>query len=483
MSDIVLIYPKTGFDLKKVSIELPLAVIHAASFVHREGYKIQIIDQRLDDRWADTLARALESKPLLVGISAFTGTQIRYGLEAAAVVRTHPEIPIVWGGIHPSILPKQTLKSPYVDMVVKGEGEKTLSELAGALRAGTEKKDLSGIAGLCYKDGDQLIENPDRAPLDLANYPALPYDLVDVSAYLQQNGGMFSAVYSFGCPFACAFCCNPLLSKSKWRTFPTARIIEELDQVQARYHFKKLKFSDENFFVDHGRVEEISRAINARYEWEAQARIDSAAKFDYAALRARGLYQIQPGIESGNDRVLDLINKSLTVDKILAYNRVLSQTGIIATYNFVMGFPTETEAELYDSLDLAMRLLAENPRAEISAFYIYVPYPGCELFDFSVAQGFQPPNDLEGWACYHRQQRSTPWIQDKLTMLTMIVLTSKFIDGKRATRLFQKWHLPAFIPWLMGALYRRRWKQRDFKNHLDMKLLNLVVNRSIRIFN
>jgi len=481
MTDIILIYPRTGFDIKNVSIEFPLSVIHISSLLHQQGYNIKIIDQRTDKQWEETLKRELKNNPLFVGISTMTGTQIYHGLIVAKIVREHSSVPLVWGGVHPTILPINTLENEFVDIVVKGDGERTILNVAQALENNTS---LADVKGICYKDPKtkKIINNPEQAPEDINNFPDVPYHLIDVKEYLKNNGGLFSTMYSKGCPFGCGFCCNPLISKRRWRTVKAERIVADIEYNHSKYHFKKLRFNDENFFVDADRVEKISKAINNAYEWECQARIDSAPRFDFNALKKRGLYQIQPGIESGNDRILKLINKGITKQQIIDYNRMLAKSGIITTYNFMMGFPTETVPEIYESIDLSMQLFKENPNAEISAFYIYVPYPGCDLYDLSIKEGFVPPTKLEEWAVFSRQQLHTPWIQNNIGMMKNIALTSKFIDGKRMARLFKKTPIPGIAPQLLAKIYQRRWRKKDFKNYPDIKMVNFAASKVVKIF-
>ncbi len=482
-SDVVLVYPKTGFDVQKVSIETPLSVLSAASVADKNGYNVKIVDQRLNDKnWQKCLEAELKSSPLCVGISSMTGMQIHFGLEAAKIAREKsPNTKIIWGGIHPTLLPLQTLEHPLVDIVVKGEGEQTFFEVVQALEKNTPLKDVKGIA---YKENNELKETPNKHEfLDLNKLPELPYHLIDMKEYLKKSDGMFSFQGSRGCPFKCAFCCNPLLSKGFWRTMSAERIMSEINMVHEKYKFKKLKFNDENFFVDKERVYKIADSINGAYEWEAQARIDTVSYMDYVRLRKSGLYQVQPGIESGNQRILNLIHKQLTLDKILEYNKLMAKTGVIATYNFMMGFPGETVDEIKDSVNFVLKLLGENPLAELSAFYTFVPYPGTELFDLSLQYGFKPPESLGGWAKYSRQHTETPWIQDKKEMLQNLEITSKFVDSRRIPRLFKGTFVPGFVPKIMGNAFRKRWAKGNFSMSSDLKLVKMIIERKVRVSN
>ena len=125
---VILIYPRTLWDIVNVTTRLPLAALYIGTVLKEHGYPVQVIDQRVDDNWPDTLRQALRDPPLWVGVSSMTGRQIHWGLEASRIVReTHPQTPIVWGGVHPTILPDQTLAHPLVDLVAVGEGERPRS--------------------------------------------------------------------------------------------------------------------------------------------------------------------------------------------------------------------------------------------------------------------------------------------------------------------------------------------------------------------
>ena len=135
MPDVILIYPRTLWDIKNVTTRLPLATLYIGTVLREHGFAVQVIDQRVDENWPSTLRDALRERPLWVGISSMTGRQIHWGLQSAQIVRdVDPAIPIVWGGVHPTILPDQTLAHPLVDLVAVGEGEITALELSQALR-------------------------------------------------------------------------------------------------------------------------------------------------------------------------------------------------------------------------------------------------------------------------------------------------------------------------------------------------------------
>jgi len=475
MADVVLIYPKIGFDIRKVSIDLPLSVLSAASFVARD-YEVKIIDQRTDPLWEENLRKELEEEPLCVGISSMTGPQIGFGLQAARVVKeTGSDAKVVWGGVHATLLPEQTVRHELVDIVVVGEGELIFYNLVNALK---KKRRLEDVKGILFKKDGQIIKTEPEAPLDLNELPDLPYHLVDVENYVGSQGRFQGEaerslifISSRGCPWGCAYCCNPRLSKRRWRPMSAEKTYERVMKLVEKYNLDAITFHDEEFLVSRSRAEKIAYLIGGQFKWWIQGRMDRLKDMDLPYLEKNGLCEVQPGVESGSDRILKMIRKGETVEDMLEANRALAKTDILPLYNFMVGFPTETQEEVMQTVDLALRLLDENPKAQISGFYIFVPYPGTELFDLAVKEGFAPPDSLEKWAEYNRQHLKTPWVRDKERLFRNLIFSSKWIDGTRLQyRLktaFQGLPIPLFFCKYLGRFYRRKWRKHIFKTCID----------------
>ena len=149
LGKILLIYPVTGMDVYGINVGLPLSCLYLGTVLEQAGYRVEILDERVTTQFEEDVARSIrQEKPILAGISTMTGTQIQGGLKAARTLRNiDSSLPIVWGGVHPSLCPDSTLKDEFCHMVVIGEGEITLMELADCLREGT---DLSAVPGIGY---------------------------------------------------------------------------------------------------------------------------------------------------------------------------------------------------------------------------------------------------------------------------------------------------------------------------------------------
>src|SRR3989338_7606256 len=175
MADIVLIQPIANrFD--KISIRIPNGLLAIAALPDKSGLSVKIIDLKIDNEWRKTLGESMDTNTLCVGINCSTGRMISSALGVAHHAREiNPELPIVWGGPHPTLMPEQTLKHPLVDIVVINEGDKVFMELIKAL---ANKKNLSGIEGIGYKDNATIkINSPGPLIKDIDSLPLFPYHL------------------------------------------------------------------------------------------------------------------------------------------------------------------------------------------------------------------------------------------------------------------------------------------------------------------
>lgn len=479
MSDVVLFFPKTGYDIKNASVELPLSMLSLAS-VLVDDYDVRIIDQRVDEQWEQKLEKELAKKPYAFTFSAMTGTQITNALALSKRVQEGGS-KAIWGGIHATILPYQTVEHPNVDYVIVGEGEFTLKAFVDAQAKGGEVKD---IPNLVYKGKDRsglTAQAPISEPSDI---PELPYHLVDVENYVKSGGMTFARnerilpfITSRGCPYRCGYCSTGFLAQKRWKYLSADEAVERVMRIKRRYHLDVVKFYDENFLTNPVRAEAIARGLNDQIKWSIQARMDNLLRVNIKTLEAGGLRVVEPGVESGSDRILQLVNKDENVATMVKANQKLAETNVKAFYNFMMGFPTETKEEIMQTIDFALQLLKDNKNAHVTGFYIYSPYPGTSLFTLAVQHGFTMPDTLEGWAEFSRQQQLTPWIQDRIDMLNSIMYGAKFVDGKRMRYILRNTPIaPVVIP-LLGWYFRRKWRQHDFRDTMVIKSLQYVSNK------
>jgi anaerobic magnesium-protoporphyrin IX monomethyl ester cyclase len=418
---------------------VPLSLLYAVSKLDAEGYPVTIIDQRLDDGWKKTLSDALADDPICVGVTSMTGPQILGALDVVKVVRERGKTPVVWGGVHGTIFPEQTLAHEDMDILVKGEGEQTFYELVKRIEAGEA---LDGLAGVCYKRDGEIIENPDRPFVDPDDVPDPPYHLVDVEKYVHDlfhEQRVLEIESSRGCPYKCAFCYNVLYNKGTWRPLSAGRVVERLRQLSETYSIRTFHFLDDAFFIDRTRVREIMKGIldsglSIKMGFQG-IRIDTLARMDDELLDLcyeAGCRYLQFGVESGSPRVQKLINKLISLEEVVATNRRLAAYPELNTFfNFMCGFPGETKEDLFQSTKLAWQLLCENKRAMISAFHHYKPYPGTELAKVAFKEEFSEPDTLEGWASFDWTKASEGSDDVKhRKLLRKVEMTSILVDRK-----------------------------------------------------
>ncbi len=323
----------------------------------------------------------------------------------------------MWGGIHASILPEQTLENPYVDIVVIGEGEATLLELVTTL---ANHLPLSGVAGIAYRENGQCRLTGLRPFIDLDAQPPPAYDLIDINLYRRKIFGSDHVSFnsSRGCAYRCGFCYDSVIHRRVWRAMQPETVVDHFRRLIRDYGISGFNFTDDNLFINmkhaHRVMEAIVQADLKIRIGKLHIRIDAIQKMDQEFLQLlvrAGVERLTIGVESGNQRILDLIRKDLRVEQVLEVSGKLKPYEIVPVYLFMMGLPTETPQELDQSIRLAQRILRENPRASKS-FNIYMPYPGTELYSLVLQLGFKPPQRLEEWSHlnYRYVPGESPWI-------------------------------------------------------------------------
>lgn len=457
--------PRSGWQAQR-RVEVPLSLLCTATPLDRQGYSIKIIDQFADPAWKNKFLQAISERPICLGVTCMTGPQILRALEVCRIFRQHhPDIPIVWGGIHASLLPQQTLAHPLVDIVVVGEGEETFAELVRTLETG---RPLSEVKSICYKDsratdlparsqrssneklglrvlGTDEKREPatatgngnyeirwtgDRPFVDMNAQPPLSYHLVNMDHYRRRlfEADHFSFNSSRGCTFRCSFCWDPVLHKRRWRAMQPSTVVEQLKLIVEEYGIKGFNFTDDHFFIDmkraYGILEEIVRADLNISIGKLHIRADTICKMDddFLQLLVRaGVNRLTIGVESGSQRILDLIKKDIEVEDVLEASRKLIPHPIVPVYLFMMGLPTETPDDLAMSIRLAEKLVEENPRA-VKSFNIYTPYPGTDLYQVAVQHGLKEPEKLEDWVRfnYRHLAADAPWVPSE---------TRKLVEG------------------------------------------------------
>lgn len=412
--DVVLLFYPNPSPGDSSQYRVPYSLLYLERAIRDLAVKIILLDEQLQPEYGAVLA-ANQDRLLLVGVSSLTGDQIQGGIAFSKMVRQKCNAPIVWGGWHPTLLPEQTLQEPFIDFVVLGQGERPLRELVEHLRGDL---DITRISGLGFKQHGRVTINAPDCSHDPNLFPRIDLGLLDLKQYLNKSRlpeKFISYFATHGCPLNCAFCCIGKVYQRRWYHKPVKDIIEELRYLKEKVGIDSLLFDDDNFFVNPAFARELAKAMIAEkleLTWETSAHAHIFAKAfsdeDVRLFAQSGCRQIYVGAESGDQEVLDLLDKHLKVEETLQFVTRLQRSGITPRLSTMVCLPTDSGRDFCLTLDLLRRAKLLNPGLRASVFF-YTPYPGTRLYDRSVEKGFVPPTRLRDWAHHTLRKFKAPW--------------------------------------------------------------------------
>lgn len=387
---VLLLYPDAAAqDFSLVSLSL----LYVAQPLLEHGIDVEIIDQRFERDFFGELQRRLTPEPICIGINCITGPQIDQVIAISRFLRGRTDAPLVLGGPHATLFPEQTLQSGLIDYVVLGKGEVPFLSLVKALKNNASP---DGIPNIGYMQSGEMVIRKGTVPE--VRVRTLPYHLV--ARY--GRPATVPIFTSYGCPYRCAFCVEKVLHPV-YHEVPISDVIFMIEQA-LRLEPQFIDFLDDNFLINIRRVMDIFSLTSRKglfFPWVCMGRVDGVMRMSdeaLAFLKHRGLVSIYFGIESGSEKILKLINKKITPEMVMQLNLRMKKMGIQPNYSFMAGFPTETEEDLQATRGLIRRLKQENPNAVVWKVNQYTPYPGTELFEVAVKNGFKPPEKFEDWS-------------------------------------------------------------------------------------
>jgi anaerobic magnesium-protoporphyrin IX monomethyl ester cyclase len=392
----------------------PLSLLSLASPLRTAGFAVRIIDGALQPEYAQLVAQEIQ-ECLCFGISLLTGPMIDPAIAVARQVkRSRPDLPVVLGGWHPSLLPAQTLREPYVDAVVLHQGEHTLIEIAKRLAA---TKGLDLVAGCWFKRDGRIHRNPDRPSTPLTDLPTPAYDMVDFDAYEAMSGERtLPYATSVGCPYDCSYCTDAVFYNRRFNAYGARRTAEEITELTRRFRLRKIALVDSNFLVNTRRAVDIARGLiesGTRVEWTFQASTDLLCRMkeaDVEALGESGVTHIGFGTESASEPVLLKMNKlHQRVSDMYEAARKCKKAGIRVTYNLILGYPGETEADRHETLRVMSEISDRFDNVSFSP-NIFTPYPGIPIWSELRKLGMKEPQSLADWGKIDLKGNVLPWL-------------------------------------------------------------------------
>jgi anaerobic magnesium-protoporphyrin IX monomethyl ester cyclase len=393
----------------------PLALLSLAGPLVQAGFQVRLSDNYIDADFEQAILRET-GDALCLGISVLTGPMISAAIRIATQVkRVQPNLPIIFGGWHPSLAVEQTLREPYVDAIVRGQGEITFLELVERISRG---EDWHGIAGLSFKEGTRIHHEPARHVANINDLPAPAYDLVDHGVYAAASGvRQLAYASSVGCPYQCNYCTDQVFYKRRFNAYQAERVVSDLAELVPRYDIAEVPMFDSNFLVDRKRAVAIARGIidsGLKFRWDFQASTDFVAKMsddDVALLAESGVWHIGFGTESASADVLNLMNKRFqTVEQMVETARKTDRAGIHAVFNIILGYPGETESDRQKTFRIMSDMAREYSDLSFSP-NIFTPYPGIPIWPQLRELGVREPQSLQEWETFALGVNVLPWLQ------------------------------------------------------------------------
>jgi radical SAM superfamily enzyme YgiQ (UPF0313 family) len=364
------------------------------------------------------------------------------------------------------LLPEQTVAHPLVDIVVRGQGELTLLEIAERLAAG---QGCEGIEGTTIKSHLMPQHGRERRVARLDDLPIPAFDLIDHDAY-ERSCGVRKLAYatSLGCPYACNYCTDMVFYKRRFNALSAERVVSEVTEMVARDRIDEVALLDSNFPVDVHRALAIAQGFldsGVRFRWTFQASTDFLCRMSDDEVRmmgASGVTHMGFGTESTSAPVLKLMNKRhQRVDEMYETARKAELGGIHVTFNLIFGYPGETEADRLETIGTMSEIARRHWNVSFSP-NIFTPYPGIPIWPQLRELGLHEPQTLEQWADLPLGANVLPWLQGKelqrlRTMLEFFLINNQI---RKATQ-DREW-LRNGVRRMLGAPLRWRIRSRRY---------------------
>ncbi len=390
----------------------PFSLMPLAQSLRKAGYEVRIIDRRIDDNVFPIQASEMD-QVLFAGISAMSGYQIADGLKIADMVRkTLPNVPIVWGGWHSTILPEETVEHDLVDYVIAGRAEKTIVEFANAARDQSEMD----IKGLAFKTEGTSKFTGYKKTEPLADDAQKYGGYIDVNKYINQTTMALGYFSGHGCAYKCSFCSRHFMT-NKYTPYDIEKVIDDLKYYKTKYGYKKIYFQDDNFFNSKDRALSIATAMvreKLDMEWGANIRADVIPKMkkdELSIFFKSGLSLLQIGVESADEELLAVAHKGINSADIEITNDIIRHYDIVLKMSYILGLPGDDCDKLRKTISQINRIKSKNSNAYAYACF-YQPYPGTELYEKAIECGYPRLHGLEQWATVKPQSKigNIPWL-------------------------------------------------------------------------
>jgi anaerobic magnesium-protoporphyrin IX monomethyl ester cyclase len=408
---------------KASTIMIPLGLAYIASYLRENSFEPLCIDLEVQKMSTKKLIKIIERKNInYVGITS-TSPIIQNAIKIAKEIKLNTNAITILGGVHASAEPIETASLGWFDIVVVGEGEETILEIL-------QGKKLNEINGIVYRNKNKIYVNKPRKPIEnLEDIPSPAIDLFPYKSYKPsfhrvlelkyKNKPYFGVITSRGCPFGCNFCSSHIVHGNMVRFRSIKSVIEEVKLLTDKFKIKTLMFYDDTFTFNKQRTIEFCKKLVSEgidVIWGCNTRVDTVNKEILYWMKKAGCKRVYLGVESGNDKILSLMNKNLTVEKIKRGIKTIKKSGIEISASYIIGAPGETRKTMKQTADFAIK-----NNTKFAHFYIFTLDPGSRFYNMCKKVGIINSFD---WLNYKEMiKKSIFLLQEKISFIELLNFT------------------------------------------------------------
>lgn len=391
---------------------------------------------------SDIIKQVAAINPDVIGVGALSYEAPEAALVIAEIKRNWPDIPVVLGGPHATACEASTLHRINADYVVVGEGEETFIELLNALES---KRSIGDVRGVAWRDCDEVVFNGYRPFINEMDQLEVDWEVIGPENYfgigrgnpqrrIAKSGRRLMVFTSRGCPYACTYC-HHIFGK-RYRIFDTGKTISRMIELRDRYRVREFEIIDDNFNLNSDRAkrfmeEIIERKLDCAIAFPNGLRADLMDEELIDLMTRAGVYRVHYAIETASKRIQKLIKKNLDLDRAREVVNMTASRGIITgTFN-MLGFPTETEEEMSQTVNFAISL-----NNHITSFFYLNPFPGTEIVE-STPQLKERSRELDfnGYSGVTMNLSAVP--DDKLMEIRRSAYRRFYFSPRRIARIFR----------------------------------------------
>ncbi|MBU1102470.1 B12-binding domain-containing radical SAM protein [Patescibacteria group bacterium] len=410
--------PYTNFEGMKESggHMLSLGLAYVAAFLRsRTNDQIEILDTEVEGlNYGQIKDRIKKAKADVCGLTCPTPTMAHVGRLVKLIKEILPASQTVLGGIHPSVMPEQSLRETGADFAIFGEGEITFYELIESFKQ--NQPEFSKIAGLAWRSGEKItINEPRRLIQSLDDLPFPARDLFNLPLYYSAPTKKVSEenatpiLTSRGCPFNCIHCCSRVVWRGQLRFRSAQNVLAEIEECIKKYNLKEFNFFDDTFTVNRERVMEICQGLIDRrlnISWICFSRANTIDQELIKIMEQAGCKKISFGLESGSQEILNLMRKNTTLQMAHQAVQIVAENNIAVHASFMLGNVGETEETIKETIKFAKSLPLDN-----ATFFITSPFPGTDLY--TIAKQIGSINSQTRWEEFAPLTNTSPILVQK----------------------------------------------------------------------